>query len=223
MRDAYASLGEEFGQIKEDGKKDRQEVLKEGITRIEAEKKNQIFASRVVSDQISELRKEANMSSSVGTSGQISQSRFFGKSDFKEALARELLVIGHEDLKDSGGTVTLSALFDFFKNSRSNWDVNLKQIEDALKHLIKQEIIPPMQSLETSDHDKLVFFKPIELSKDLQTLLKFAPREGEEISYFMSVLGWKKERLVVALESLIQLGLAILDEETDWIYFPALS
>ena len=83
VRDAYASLGEEFGQIKEDGKRERQEAIRDGITRIESEKKNQIFESRLVSDQISELRKEANMSSSVGTSGQISQPRMFGKNDFR--------------------------------------------------------------------------------------------------------------------------------------------
>jgi hypothetical protein len=223
VRDAYASLGKEFGQIKEDGKKERQEAIRDGIARIESEKKNQIFASRIVSDQISELRKEANMSSSVGTSGQISQPRMFGKSDFKEALARELLVIGHEELKESGGTITLTSLFELFKATRPNWDVDIKQIENGLKHLEKQEIIPKMQSLEKSENDKLIFFKPIELSNDIQTLLKFAPRDGENLSYFMTVLGWKKERLSIAIDSLVQLGLVILDEETSWIYFPALS
>jgi len=39
-----------------------------------------------------ELRKEADMSSSVGTSGKISQPRMFGKKDFKEVLARELFL-----------------------------------------------------------------------------------------------------------------------------------
>jgi hypothetical protein len=223
VRDAYASLGKEFEQIKEDGKRERQEAIRDGITRIESEKKNQIFESRLVSDQISELRKEANMSSSVGTSGQISQPRMFGKNDFREALARELLVIGHEELKEEGGTITLTNLLDLFKTTRPNWDVDIKQIENALKHLEKQEIIPKMQSLEKSENDKLIFFKPIELSNDIQTLLKFAPRDGENLSYFMSVLGWKKERLLNALDSLIQLDLAILDEEQNWIYFPALS
>ena len=223
MRDAYAALGSEFGQIKEDGKKDPQEVIRNGITRIESEKKDQISASRLVSDQISDLRKEAKMSSSVGTSGQISQPRIFGKNDYKEALARELLVIGHEELKEAGGTITLSGLLELFKTTRPNWDTDIKQIENALKHLEKQEIIPKMQPLEKSENDTLVFFKPIELSNDLQTLLKFAPRDGENISYFMSVLGWKKERILIALDALIQHGLAILDEETSWIYFPALS
>ncbi|MHA1911390.1 MAG: hypothetical protein ACTSYA_06815 [Candidatus Kariarchaeaceae archaeon] len=223
VRDAYASLGKEFGQINEEGKRERQEAIRDGITRIESEKKDQIFASRLVSDQISDLRKEANMSSSVGTSGQISKPKVFGKSDYKEALARELLVIGHEELVEAGGTITLSGLLELFKTTRPNWEIDINQIKNALKHLEKQEIIPKMQPLEKSENDTLVFFKPIELSSDLQILLKFAPRDGENVSYFMSVLGWKKERLLNALDSLIQFGLAILDEETSWIYFPALS
>ena len=69
---------------------------------------------------------------------------------------------------------------------------------------------------------KLVFFKPIELSPDIETLLGAVTGIGElTIEQLSAMTGWVEERLNRALEYLERLGLMVRIE--NYVVFPSIS
>ncbi|MHA1778323.1 MAG: hypothetical protein ACTSYN_02005, partial [Candidatus Heimdallarchaeaceae archaeon] len=72
------------------------------------------------------------MPASIGTAKKIRTPMIFGKDQFQQKLARELLIIGTEELKDIGYAITIGNLIKYFNETRPNWRVRTSDITKVI-------------------------------------------------------------------------------------------
>ncbi len=214
---AHANFAEGLIQSEEEDKEARKEILREGVDEREKIDKSTLSSSRAVTGQLSRIREEAGLSAFVGTSGKIKSPRF-RKGEFISMLAREILLIGTEEMEESGGIISLAKIKQFFAESRENWELRENDIEEAIKLLEKQEMIPGGERV--SDELTIVHFKASELSKDAKHILKAALGVEVTKSSLASILGWTPKRVDIGINQMIKDKIAIEDGEN--IYFPGL-
>ncbi len=222
LSDAYKSMDDDLVKTQEIDKDSKQKVLVKGIEKIEKKNFKELLASRMLVNKVLEIRKKAGMSQTIGTAGKVKASMIFGKDEFKEKLARELLIIGNEELEDIGGAITIANLIDYFKETRVNWKVDVGDILDVLKKLEEKGIIPPR--VDIGEEEVLIRFKPIEMSTDFQNVLRLATGlPSLSVAKVSSHLGWSVERAQSTLTTMMKYDLAILDEGSGEYYFPGLG
>ncbi len=215
---ALESFDEELKEIEEKGKKERKETLVEGVKQLEKEK-DVLRTSRTVTERLSEIRREAGISSAVGTGGKIKTPRMFGKKEFEALLQRELLLIGNEELKQAGGLIAIKKLYEYFQESRPNWKVKEKEILKALSQMEAAGVIPGFISV--NDKKDFVLFRPLELDSSVQQLLKAASGGITEVKQLAVLLGWSEENVVELAKMLEKQGICIIEE--DAIFFPGMA
>ena len=193
--------------------------LRQSTVRREKEDKDSIMSSRVITQKLSAMRIDADMSAFVGTGGKI-RSPKFKRGEFIKLLARELLLIGNEEMSEKGGVISLNKLSEFFAETRSNWVLRDKDIPEGIKLLKEENLIPDFKKI--TDEFQMIYFKPVELSKDTQKLLQAV--HGIEVTRdkLISILGWSVERINTSIKLMKSDGLAVEDEESGMIYFPGL-
>ena len=222
LSDAYKSMDDDLVKTQKDDKESKQEVLAKGIEKIEKKNYKELMASRMLVNKVLDIRKRAGMPQTIGTAGKVKAPTIFGKDEFKQKLARELLIIGNEELDDIGGAITIANLVDYFKETRINWKVKVGDILEVLKKLEEKEIIPPR--VDIGEEDVLIRFKPIEMSTDFQEVLRLATGlPFLTVAKVSSHLGWSVERAQNTLTIMMKYDLAILDEGSGDYYFPGLS
>ncbi|MCH8908107.1 MAG: hypothetical protein IH840_13545, partial [Candidatus Heimdallarchaeota archaeon] len=117
--DAFANFASSLSQIEETDKVERGEILKKGVEDREKLEKDTLQSSRLVTGKLSSIREEAGLSAFVGTSGKIKSPKF-RRSEFIQLLAREVLLIGRDELKDKGGFISTDYLNTYFSECRDN-------------------------------------------------------------------------------------------------------
>lgn len=213
---AFSDFASSLLKIEEDDKEERVEILKTGVEDREKISKKTLLSSRAVTGQLSQIREEAGLSAFVGTSGKIKPPRL-RKKEFTELLAREVLLIGRDELAKYGGLLSLDQLWDHFTATRENWEIEKNHVEDAVKYLEKEDMIPGIKKL---DNIKLIQFKPVELSEDASKILNAAKGVDLTLSRLETLLGWSSGRVKMGLDQLASDGIAVIDGED--IYFPGL-
>ena len=216
-KSALAGFADSLVNVEKEDKKAKKEILREGIEEREKSDKSAIMSSRMVTGALSDLRAQAGLSAFVGTSGKIKSPRFKRK-EFISLLARELLLIGTEELKDKGGIISTANLTGYFQESRENWELREFDINDALEYLKKQKMIPNYEKL--NEDIEIIYFKPIELSQDTRKILIAAHGLSPTKKDLLNILGWNQNRLDIGLKLLVESGLAIVSEEE--IFFPGM-
>ncbi len=215
---AFASFASDLVDVEKEDEKAKKEILKEGIEKIEKDEKKSILSSRMITSEISKLRGYADMSAFVGTSGRIKSPKF-KRREFISLLARELLLIGNEEINDRGGIISLKKLEEYFAEKRDNWELRENDIKEAIKFLEKEKMIPSFEKLDKNL--ELIYFKPIELSKDTRKILMAAHGIEATKKTIKDVLGWSEERVNNGIKQLVSSGLAV--EEGEFIFFPGLE
>lgn len=203
--------------VEKEDKEAKKEILREGIEEREKIDKSTLKSSRVVTSKLSKIREEAGLSAFVGTSGKIKSPKF-RRGEFISFLAREVLLIGRDELKGTGGLISMSKLENHFSETRKNWQLRENDIAEAIKLLVKQDMIPGSEKI--SDELEIIHFKAIELSKDTRQILQTAM--GIEVSKnsLSSILGWPLERVNASIKQLVKDGISV--EDGDNVYFPGL-
>lgn len=214
---ALSSFADSLLNAQKEDKKAKKEILKKGIEERENSEKSALLSSRLITSKLSDMRSQADMSAFVGTSGKIKSPKFKRK-EFISLLARELLLIGNEELTDKGGIISLAKLQKFFDETRDNWELRENDIKDALNFLMDEKMIPNYEKLD--ENIELIYFKPIELSTDTRRILMVAHGIDATKKAIQDVLGWDKERVQLAISQLVRDGLAV--EEGDFVFFPGL-
>ncbi|MCY3411194.1 MAG: hypothetical protein INQ03_06095 [Candidatus Heimdallarchaeota archaeon] len=214
---AFAAFATDLQNVEKEDELAKKEILKKGIEMREKEHKNTVKSSRLINSKLSSLREEADLSIFVGTSGKI-KSPTFRREEFITLLARELLLIGNEEITGTGGIVSLVKLREHFAKTRDNWILKDKDIPEAVKLLAKEELIP---SFEKLDNDlEIIYFKPAELSKDTQKILLAAHGIEATKTKIKDILGWTDERLNLGIQTLVNAGIAVADG--DYLFFPGI-
>ena len=220
LKDAFENFGRSLEKTLEEGEEKRKEKIKEGIMQIEKKFKKELSSSRLASKRVSELRGEVGMSEKIGVSGK--KPKLFGKDKFLEELAHELLAMSTSNLDGVSDMMPMEKVLEKFKVFRPGWQVNLNDLRDAIKLLSKKNIIPPMQVINKKE---FVFFKPLELSSEINAILSLVPMKEKaiKISDLRLLLDWPEEKLSLVLKKLEELGIMIFDEESETCYFPGLE
>jgi hypothetical protein len=222
LTDAYKAFDTELDEAKEKDKRKKQDVLEEGIKRIENKSAKELGASKILASKILDIRQKAGMTQTIGTAGKVKAPILFGKDEFKQKLVRELLIIGTEELADIGSAITIANLIDYFRETRSNWKIKTGEILEVLKEMEKKEVIP--ERVDIGDDEVLIRFKPIELSPDIQQVLILSTGlPFLSVDKISSHLGWPVERAQSTMTIMSKLDIAVLDEETGNYYFPGVS
>ena len=218
-KNAFADFAKNINSVVEEDRETKQEILEQGIEEREKEDKDSIMSSRVITGKLSDMRVGAGLSAFVGTSGKIKSPKF-KRTEFIRLLARELLLIGNEEMSDKGGVISLNKLSEYFAETRSNWELRDKDIRDGVEVLKKEKLIPDFKKI--SDDLQMIYFKPVELSKDTQKLLQVV--HGIEVTRekLISMLGWSGERIETSIQLMKSNGIAVEDEESGVLYFPGL-
>ncbi|MHA2250012.1 MAG: hypothetical protein ACXAD7_06600 [Candidatus Kariarchaeaceae archaeon] len=214
---AFSGFADSLISAEQEDKEAKKEILREGIEEREKLDKSSITSSRAVTGKLSTMREQAGLSAFVGTSGKIKSPRFRRK-EFISLLAREVLLIGRDELTDTGGILSMNKLEEHFAASRENWELREKDIDEAVELLTKQEMIPGKEKV--GEELEIVHFKPSELSTDTRVILKTAMGIEVTKSSLVSLLGWSIERVEASIKQLVSDGVAILDE--DNVYFPGI-
>lgn len=217
-KDALAAFAQNLVNVEEEDKKAKKEILRKGIEEREKKKKSLISNSKSITQFLSGMREEADMSAFVGTSGKITSPKF-RRSEFIELLAREVLLIGRDEFKNDGGIFSMTKLRIHFANTRKNWELRDNDLSDAVDYLIKQKLIPYRDKI--SKKLDIVSFLPIELSTDTRKVLEASDGIESSISRISTLLGWEIPRVEIAVNDLVQEGIAIRQE--DNVYFPGLT
>ena len=222
LSDAYKSLDQELVKEQKQDILKKQEIIEEGIEKVEKESGKELISSKLLTSKILDLRKKAGMPEAIGTAGRVKAPILFKKDEFKQKLTRELLIIGTEELADIGCAITIANLVDYFRETRSNWKVRTGEILEVLKVMEKKEVIPPR--VEIGENEVLIRFKPIEMSGDIQDILRLATGLSYlTVDKVISHLGWPIERAQSTLTVMMKMDLAILEETTGNYYFPGIG
>lgn len=222
LTDAYKTFDAELDETKAKDKKKKQEILEEGIERIEKKSMKELGFSKILAAKILDVRQKAGMTQTIGTAGKVKAPILFGKDDFKQKLVRELLVIGTEELADIGSAITIVNLVDYFRETRPNWKIKTGEILEVLKEMERKEVIP--KRVDIGEDEVLIRFKPVELSPDIQKVLILSTGlPFLTVEKIASHLGWSIERAQSTLTVMNKMEIAVLDEETGNYYFPGVS
>jgi hypothetical protein len=222
VSDAYKKFAEDLDEIEEKDKEKRKKVLQKGVLDLEQKYRDEIKGTHVVDDRLVKLRKEAGMPELIGIGDKVKRSRFKDKNKFDQFLAKEVLEVGLEESSDYGGVIVFDDFCRVFAETRPNWEAPKKEIKKALESLAESGLIPKLSKLKSKGF--LITFKPAELESDVLTILSIASVNGltsyEEVA---TLTGWQKERIEIALVSLVDQEIAYIDKKDKTYFFPSMK
>ncbi|MFX1452736.1 MAG: hypothetical protein ACFFCM_18000 [Promethearchaeota archaeon] len=176
--------------------------------------------------EIKALQKKFNIPSSKIITEQITEHdvlKKFSKIDHEKLgmLAYQRVLMSKEE---TGGIIPLSEVFELVNTGILKGNLEVKDVEKALKQLKKTRVIEDITELETGA--VIVRFFPIQYTDDESKVVDLAKEKGVlTIEDICINLNWSQERALRALESLEKTGIAKFRENIltgkQW-YFPSL-
>jgi hypothetical protein len=176
--------------------------------------------------EIKELQKKYDIPTSKIITEQITEHdvlRKFSKIDHQKLgmLAYQRVLMSKEE---TGGIIPLSEVFELVNTGILKGNVDVKDVEKALKLLKKTKVIEDITQLDSGA--VIVRFFPIQYTDDESKVVDLAKQKGVlTIEEVCISLDWSQERALRALESLEKTGIAKFRENIltgkQW-YFPSL-
>jgi len=177
-------------------------------------------------EEVKELQKVYGIPSSRIITEQITEHdvlKKFSKIDFQKLgmLAYQRILMSKEE---TGGIVPLSEVFELVNTGILKGNVEVKDVEKAMKLLKKTKVIENITQLESGA--MIVRFFPIQYTGDEAKVIELAKEKGVLILEDVCIkLDWSKDRTLRALESLEKSDIAKYRENIltgkQW-YFPSL-
>lgn len=177
-------------------------------------------------EEVKELQKKYNIPSSKIITEQITEHdvlRKFSKIDHEKLgmLAYQRVLMRKEE---TGGIIPLSEVFESINTGILKGNVDVKDVEKALKLLKKSSVIEDISQLETGAI--IIRFFPIQYTGDESKVVELAKEKGILTLEDVCVkLDWSQDRALHALESLVKSGVAKFRENIlsgkQW-FFPSI-
>ncbi|MBY8990048.1 MAG: hypothetical protein KGD58_04765 [Candidatus Lokiarchaeota archaeon] len=177
-------------------------------------------------EEVKELQKKYNIPSSKIITEQITEHdvlRKFSKIDHEKLgmLAYQRVLMSKEE---TGGIIPLSEVFELINTGILKGNVEVKDVDKALKILNKSKVIEEIIQLESGA--TIVRFFPIQYTGDESKVVELAKEKGIlTLEVVCTGLEWSQDRALHALESLEKSGVAKYRESIltgkQW-YFPSL-
>jgi hypothetical protein len=176
--------------------------------------------------EVKDLQKKYNIPSSKIITEQITEHevlRKFSKIDHQKLgmMAYQRVLMSKEE---TGGIIPLSEVFELVNTGILNGNIEVKDVEKAIKHLKKAKIIEDIIELDSGA--VIVRFFPIQYTSDESKVVELAKLKGVlTLEDVCANLKWSQDRALRALESLENTGIAKFRENIltgkQW-YFPSL-
>jgi len=177
-------------------------------------------------EEVKELQKKYNIPTSKIITEQITEHdvlRKFSKIDYQKLgmLAYQRILMSKEE---TGGIVPLSEVFELVNTGILKGNMEVRDVEKALKLLKKTRVIEDITELDSGVI--MVRFFPIQYTGDETKVVNLAKEKGFlTLEDVCSNLNWSQDRALRALESLENSGIAKYRENIltgkQW-YFPSL-
>jgi len=177
-------------------------------------------------EEVKELQKKYNIPSSKIITEQITEHdvlRKFSKIDHQKLgmLAYQRVLMSKEE---TGGIIPLSEVFELVNTGILKGNVEVKDVEKALRILKKTNVIEDITQLDSGAI--IVRFFPIQYTGDESKVVDLAKEKGVlTLEDVCTNLGWSQDRTLRALESLEKTGIAKFRDNIltgkQW-YFPSL-
>ena len=177
-------------------------------------------------EEVKELQKKYNIPSSKIITEQIKEHdvlRKFSKIDYQKLgmLAYQRVLMSKEE---TGGIIPLLEVFELVNTGILKGNIEIKDVEKALKLLKKTKVIEDISELDSGAI--IVRFFPIQYTGDESKVVELAKERGiltlEDICI---KLDWSQDRALYALESLEKSGVAKFRENIltgkQW-FFPSI-
>ncbi len=204
------------------------QTLKKQLKKFEKKHGKEITDNKDYYMKISELRDNLGLPEELGVYDWKDSPSFsdkFGKSDYYDQLAHEILELGKFVIAETGGLISVAEIVLKINKKRPGKLVPPRDIIKSLEKLIKDKLISPLRKLKSGV--LIAEFVNIEMSKDQEAVFNLASRHGFLTKESLIIqLGWNSERASNILEELVTNGLALKDEsyhEGTKYWFPGLG
>ncbi|MFX1478382.1 MAG: hypothetical protein ACFFCI_09635 [Promethearchaeota archaeon] len=177
-------------------------------------------------EEVKELQEKYNIPSSKIITEQITEHdvlRKFSKIDHQKLgmLAYQRVLMRKEE---TGGIIPISEVFELVNTGILRGNVEIKDVEKALKILKRTGVIDDLTQLDTGVI--MVRFFPIQFTDDEVKVVELAKEKGVlTIEDVCVSLNWSQDRALRALDSLVSGGIAKYRENIltgkQW-YFPSM-
>jgi hypothetical protein len=149
--------------------------------------------------------------------------RLLKRDDRQDALRRDILKLA-EASKDSGGLMLFSDLL--LHLDKMGWATSFDEVEATLYEMSREGLLEGVTALENGT--RLVKFIPVALTDDPQKILNLAAKGAGQLTIEDAVLslGWKEERVMNALNLLVDKGVAKVQKtysKSTIYWFPGLQ
>jgi hypothetical protein len=176
--------------------------------------------------EVKDLQKKYNIPSSKIITEQITEHdvlKKFSKIDHQKLgmMAYQRVLMSKEE---TGGIIPLSEVFELVNTGILKGNIDVKDVEKALKQLKKTKVIEDIIQLDTGA--VIVRFFPIQYTGDESKVVELAKEKGVlTLEDVCTNLAWSQDRALRALESLENTGIAKFRENIltgkQW-YFPSI-
>lgn len=198
--------------------------LHKQLANIEKKYKDQLKTPAIAS-KLMGIREELGLPTIIGAFKPKTKPGIVDKlsgGGFIEQLAFQILEIGQDSIKATGGTISYADTIKKLQEKYSGYVISLDEIEKAIKILLRQDLLIRE---EIVGGIKVLVFAESD-SPDLETIIKIAIKNNGQLSRERILIetGWTLDRISRALETLEEKQLLEKTESVEGIqyYFPGI-
>ena len=229
MKSAYQQKEAELMLTELDQLIENYKALEKQLRQFEKKHGKQIQENKEYYQKITEFRRELGLPDEIGVYEWKEKPGFIDRltgKGYYDQLANEILEIGKQSVRETGGLMSIAELTLRINKSRPGKVVPPDDVVRSLETLVKSGLIPQLRKLDSGV--KIVEFVTVDLSKDQEVVLSLASRKGGELTLEELVMKtkWPIERATRAVNALVDDGIALKDEtyaEGTKYWFPALG
>ncbi|XP_010433416.1 PREDICTED: vacuolar protein sorting-associated protein 22 homolog 1 [Camelina sativa] len=208
-RDQYRLLGENVAKLRTDMMKEQLATFKSQLEEFARKHKNDIRKNPAFRAQFHEMCAKIGVDPLASNKGFWAE--LLGIGDFYYELGVQIIEVCMLTRSHNGGLISLQELCNHLRQRRKK-DREAVTEDDCLRAISKLKVLGSGFEVITIGKKKLVRSVPTELNKDHNQILELAQGQGfvtvEEVQRRLS---WTSGRVTDALETLLEEGLAMID------------
>ncbi|CAN0913802.1 Vacuolar protein sorting-associated protein 22 homolog 1 [Linum grandiflorum] len=210
-RDQYRLLGENVAKLRTDLMKEQLATFRNQLEEFARKHKNDIRKNPTFRAQFHEMCAKVGVDPLASNKGFWAE--LLGIGDFYYELGVQIVEICLNTRPHNGGLINLQELCNLLRQKRKG-DREAVSEDDCLRAITKLKVLGSgFEVISVGKKNKLVRSVPTELNKDHNAILELAQAEG-----FVTVddvekrLSWTTGRAIGALDTLLEEGLAMVDD-----------
>jgi hypothetical protein len=201
--------------------------LNEQLKTIEKKFGSELRSNPALLEKITAIREELGLPTELGIFEKKEKPGLLDKltsGGFYDQLALQILDIGKNSMKDTGGVMSFSELIKRIQELYKGHIISINDIQKSLSVLEKNNLLAKIELLDSGF--KIIHFVTQELSPDMHEILKLANKFGGQLSRERIILetGWVLDRITRVMNYLEDKHITVKEENLEGItyYFPSI-